>query len=397
MPKILFLTQDFPPPLEGGSVIYFFNIFKNFKEIEVVVHTSVAPDHENFDRRQPYKIIRSRFLFNTGKKGLSYFQIAKMYFLWLLTSLYSVYKEKIDMLHVGQIMWGGAIALLIKIITGKKYLIYIFGEEVTRFFKKKTVLGRFQLRVFQWIFRYADKLVCCSAFTRRLLLDFGVPSCKVEAILPGVDIRKFQPLERNPELSRRFGLTNSIVLLSLARLEERKGHDMVIRSLPDIIKIVPSIKYLIIGRGPNAKKLRNIVRETGVERFVVFSGFVSDDELPSCYNLCDLFIMPSREMPDGDTEGFGIVFMEANACGKPVIGGNIGGVKEAVVHGETGIIVDGTSLDQVRDAILHLLTDREYSDQLGRNGRIRAEREFPWGKKTDRVEEICQGTGKKSL
>jgi phosphatidylinositol alpha-1,6-mannosyltransferase len=131
---------------------------------------------------------------------------------------------------------------------------------------------------------------------------------------------------------------------------------------------VPNAHYLIVGEGHYRPVLERLVDEMGVRAQVTFAGRVSEDELPAYYQLCDIFAMPNREMPDGDTEGFGLVFLEANACGKPVIGGRAGGAVEAVRDGENGLLVDGWSVHEVADALLRLLTDRECYERIAARG-----------------------------
>jgi phosphatidylinositol alpha-1,6-mannosyltransferase len=152
---------------------------------------------------------------------------------------------------------------------------------------------------------------------------------------------------------------------------------------------------VLAGPGPLLDELLDLARECGVSDKVIMTGRVSDSELSALYDLCVVFAMPNRELPDGDTEGFGTVFLEANAHGKPVVGGRAGGVSDAILDGQTGIMVDGQNTDEIAAAIINLLGDPELARRLGENGRERVLREFSPAKAAGRVlafsQEIIKG------
>jgi len=155
------------------------------------------------------------------------------------------------------------------------------------------------------------------------------------------------------------------------------GQDMVIKSLPQIIKNVPNLKYVIAGNGEYLKKLQNLTEEYQLNNHVIFAGYVPCDQLLNYYDLCDVFVMPSRQEGE-NLEGLGLTFLEASARGKPVVGGNHGGVPEAVVHGETGLLVDPHSTDDIANAIIKLLSDNKLAQKIGRQGKERVFSEFSW-------------------
>ncbi|NNG17742.1 MAG: glycosyltransferase family 4 protein [Gemmatimonadales bacterium] len=253
----------------------------------------------------------------------------------------------------------------------------VYGLEVTRrmpWFKRwwlrRTLLG-------------SHRVVAVSTFTaNRVLSDSPALVGRVVVLPGGVDPTRFVPGPKLPELMRRFGLTEEDrVILTLARVVPRKGHDQVIRALPQILLKTPTAKYLICGTGPAAyvERLRRQVEDQGVSDAVIFGGYVESRELNDVYNLCDVYVMPSREMVDeGDVEGFGITFLEANACQKPVVGGDSGGIPDAVVDGETGYVVDPIDSDAIAHAVTTLLSNSELADRLGRQGYTRVTRRYTW-------------------
>ena len=142
---------------------------------------------------------------------------------------------------------------------------------------------------------------------------------------------------------------------------------------------MPNAKYFVVGKGSYETKLRDLTRELNLESHVVFAGFVPQDELPLYYWASDVFVMPSRiERGSGDVEGFGISFLEANVCGKPVVAGRSGGVEDAVVHGKTGLLVDPESEEVVAEKIIELLTNEKLAATLGSQGRNRILDQFTW-------------------
>jgi phosphatidylinositol alpha-1,6-mannosyltransferase len=170
-------------------------------------------------------------------------------------------------------------------------------------------------------------------------------------------------------------------------MQRRKGQDKVIEALPRIKQAVPQVKYVMVGTGEVHESLIALARQLGVEDSVVFAGNILDQDLAAYYSACDVFLMPCREI-DGDVEGFGIVYLEAGAAGKPVIGGKTGGTDDAIVDGVTGLRVDGTSCDEIADAAIRLLSTPHKAKEMGQNGRQRVETDFSWDGVVERTRRI---------
>lgn len=222
----------------------------------------------------------------------------------------------------------------------------------------------------------AQLVTSVSMFTARYVVKNGVEPTRVIEIPGHVDIDRFRPL-CPIECRRELGVEGKRVLLTVARLsadDRRKGYDTVVQALPLILEVVPDVIFIIVGDGTDRGRVERLVENMQLSNVVRFAGEVDDDLLIKYYNACDLFIMPSKlEIGHGryQGEGFGIVYIEANACGKPVIGGWGGGVPEAVEHGVTGLLVDPNSIDGVAQAAIRLLSDKEYARKLGEQGRQR--------------------------
>jgi phosphatidylinositol alpha-1,6-mannosyltransferase len=248
--------------------------------------------------------------------------------------------------------------------------------------------------------RLALKKAACvlanSSFTAGLLRTAGVVPEAIAVIPLGCDIDKFRPRAPDPELRRKLlgNRERGPVILTVGGLVERKGHDMVIRSLPSVCQRVPEATYLIVGTGPFRERLDELAAELGVRDRIIFAGKVPDDQLPDVYAMCDVFAMPSRaRLASHDVEGFGLVFLEAGACAKPVVAGRSGGIEDAVVDGFTGLIVDPSDARDVGQALIRLLTDSELRGRLGGQGRDRVEKEHTWSIAGARVQGILERVG----
>jgi len=197
-----------------------------------------------------------------------------------------------------------------------------------------------------------------SSISRYTLSKIKEQSKDVESklfILPvTVNGNSFYPMEKPDLLVKRYGLKGFKVLLTVGRLkaERNKGHDIVIKALKKVVKEIPRVRYLIVGKGNDIPRLEALAKTEEVGENVIFAGFVSDKEIANYYNLCDLFVMPSKG------EGFGIVFLEALACGKPVIAGNKDGSRDALLDGELGILVDPDDVNAISEAIIKVFKKR---------------------------------------
>jgi phosphatidylinositol alpha-1,6-mannosyltransferase len=179
-------------------------------------------------------------------------------------------------------------------------------------------------------------------------------------------------------------------VLSVGRLEERrKGFDIAIKALKTVREAVPGAILAIVGPGDQSR-LKNLAREEGVAESVRFLGPVSRSALSGLYSLCDVFLLPVRSLPDGNQEGFGIVFLEAGLHAKPVVAGRSGGSCEAVVDGETGILVDGADPVAVAGAVNRLLTDARLAAAVGKAGRRRVLEDFNSEKRGALFESLLQ-------
>jgi phosphatidylinositol alpha-1,6-mannosyltransferase len=220
--------------------------------------------------------------------------------------------------------------------------------------------------------------VMCSRFIARRVRTAVPPDVPVSVLYPGADLERFRPDLPTDDLRERHGLGDRPVVVCVSRLVARKGQDVLIRSMRDVLRRVPEAALVIVGSGPREGALRRLA-ERAPNRSVVFTGEVSERDLPRYYVLGDVFAMPCRTRLGGmEVEGWGNVFVEAAACGRPVVVGDSGGARETLVHGETGILVDGRDVAGVADAVATILEDPGYARRLGKAGRARVEAHHSW-------------------
>ena len=239
----------------------------------------------------------------------------------------------------------------------------------------------------------ADVITFVSRYTRgRFASAFG-PDAALEHLPPGVDTDRFvpDPVGR-AQLRARYRLNERPVVVCLSRLVPRKGQDMLIRALPAIRRRVPDTALAIVGGGPYRESLQRLADHRGVAEHVVFTGGVPAAELAAHHAMADVFAMPCRTRGAGlDVEGLGIVYLEASACGVPVVAGESGGAPETVLDGRTGTVVDGADVDAVATAVGDLLADPGRAAAMGVAGRHWAVDNWQWPDKGARLAELLGG------
>ncbi len=370
--RSLLIPGDFPPVVSGIAT-YFKEIWQNFPAENCFILAPKDSGWQDFDSSSPLNIIRRKIPTRNSTKAK--FLKALLHTFW--TILLHV-RYKFDIIHCGQVLSSGITGWTMKKLFKIPYLVYVYGSETYRFGNKPLLL-----KSIKSFLENADKIIPNSRFTMEEFIAIGIPEGKFDIITPGVDTSRFYPTEKNPDLIKQYNLENKFVLLTVARLDERKGHDYVIRAVADLKNDFPNIVYLIVGKGREEQHLRSLVAETGVEDQVIFCGYVSDNDLPKYYNLSDTFILLNRQSTDneqlrGDYEGFGIVFLEASACAKPMIAGNFGGIADAIEDGKSGYIIDGTDLKAITTTIRLLIKNGTKRDAIGQYGLKRVRNSFDW-------------------
>lgn len=375
MDKSLLVTLEYPPQ-KGGIANYLANLYSRLPRDKALI---LAPKHkgdDEYDQNANNVIIRRHLIYNfMWPKWLPlYFTVKNL-----------VRAKKIKMLHLSHVLPVGYIAYRLKQKIKLRYVIYCHGldilkaQEVPR--KKKWLIK---------ILQNASGLVANSEYTKRLITDLGIPSDKILVVYPCPNIKPPQTTVETYQVLAKYGLANKKIILTVGRLVERKGIDHVLEALPRLYEKYKDFMYVVVGDGPDLKRLGKIAQEKGLQNLVRFVGAVSDEELIKFYSIAHIFAMPARKI-GSDVEGFGIVYLEANSFGLPVIGGNQGGVPEAVIDKQNGLLVDPQNPDEIYRALHDLLAQPEWAKTMGEQGRVRANNDFQWRKEADKLRRYLSG------
>jgi phosphatidylinositol alpha-1,6-mannosyltransferase len=282
---------------------------------------------------------------------------------FLRPAMRAVKRQRPQVIQAGHV-YLAPLAWLLARRLGLPFVVYAYGQEAWRG-GRPMGLPALDARLRGKALRAADRVLVPGSFTTTLLHDWQVPMNHVVSVPYGAEPRPASPMACRDRL------------LSVARLIPRKGIDTVIRAMRGL---PAEVEYRIVGSGPDESRLRQLTASEGVENRVHFLGRLTDQELADEYKQSSLFVLPARRTNDGDLEGYGLVYFEAAAWGRAVVAGRSGGEVDAVVDGETGVLVDGDSVDAVQAAIGSLLKDPGKLNELGASGRARVESTHNWSR-----------------
>ena len=364
---LLVIAEQYLPTV-GGTATWFDEVYRHMggKEIHIVT-TKVAGalEHDIGHPNSVYRISLRRYLFLRPESLIIYLKL-------LARALHLAIINRVSAIHTGKVLPEGIVGWLIAKAMNIPLVIYAHGEEITTWRQP----GKF--KAMKFTYTHADRIIANSKFTRDELVSLGVKPDNIVLINPGVNIHRFRAGLATDDLRVGLGLqTEQKLIISVGRLTRRKGFDYVIRAIPRIVAQGIDVHHVVIGIGEDMEYLTTLTEELEVSDRCHLLGYVNQEDLPRWYNLGDVFAMPNREI-GGDTEGFGMVFMEAAACGLATVAGIAGGTAAAVVDGLTGLRIDATSVEEVSGALVRLLKDDKLRGQLGENAMERAKKEFSW-------------------
>lgn len=364
-PPLLVITELFLPT-KGGTAVWFNEVYRRLGGKEIHIVTAEVPNSKTHDEGHANSIHRVSLRRHPWLRPES----LAMYAALFKKSLGLALKYHVKAIHAGRVLPEGLVGWSVARIRGCPLIIYAHGEEITTW----RASGKRKAMIFTY--RRAQCVIANSDFTRNELVKLGVDPGRISLISPGVDIDRFRPDLACDDLRAGLRLTkNQRLVLSVGRLSRRKGFDQVIKVLPELVSRGTDVHYAIIGVGDDRDYLQKLRVECGVADRVHLLGHVPMEDLPRWYNAADAFAMPNREI-DGDTEGFGMVFLEAAACAKPALAGVSGGTAAAVEHAVTGLRVDGASASDVASGLTEILSER--GTTLGRNAYARVHEQCSW-------------------
>ncbi|MGH8671092.1 MAG: glycosyltransferase family 4 protein [Burkholderiales bacterium] len=365
--RYLVVTELFLPT-KGGTAVWFDEVYRRLGGKEIHIITADVPGADEHDASHPNSIHRVLL----KRYGWLRPESLGMYMKLLLKSLEQAFKIRFDAVHAGRVLPEGLVAWIVAKLIRRPLVVYAHGEEITTWRQPG------KIKVMRFTYQHADRVIANSEFTRDELLKLGVNAERISIIYPGVDITRFRPGLETRDLRLSLSITDDQrLILSVGRLSRRKGFDQVIRSLSILSRNGIDAHYAIVGIGEDHDYLQSLARELDVSSRLHLLGHIASNDLPRWYNAADVFAMPNRDI-NGDNEGFGMVFLEAAACGKPVLAGKDGGTAAAVLDGVTGLRVNGSPTDEVARGLVRLLRDAEFAEQLATKAYSRAVAEFSW-------------------
>jgi phosphatidylinositol alpha-1,6-mannosyltransferase len=360
--RVLIPTADYPP-IEGGIGTVALHVSRELAALghEVTVVAPHFPGMEDFDRAEPATVIRYRGY------GAGWLRLAPM-----LARSWPLLR-KTDLVLGINISYGGLIGLLGRKRYGVPYVTFAYAYEFLKFRH-----NRLASRLLRRIYVRSAAVIAISSYSRDRLAEFGVPADRVRVVLPGADPAPPPDREAVRGIKHKFVLDTEHVILAVGRMIPRKNHVALVRAMPRVLERFPDAVLIVVGQGPTMTDTVRAAWRAGVREHVICPGRLSDEETALLYDACEVFALPTGQDARGQVEGFGLVFAEAHAHGKPVVAGRSGGVTDAVIDGETGLLVDATQPDEIADAILRIMSDPPLAGRLGENGRKRVEKELNW-------------------
>ena len=374
--RILIPTVDYPP-IEGGISTVTLEVSRTLAslghEVWVVAPRSgeagqVHRALEAFDEGEPLHVVRY------GGYWLRWGRVLPLFFkAWPLV-------RNVDLVLGMNVSYGGILGRLAHAVSGKRYIAFAYAYEFKKF-ARTPLVGR----LLRSVYANAAAVVAISRYTAENLKQFGVAPDQITLAFPGAPKARDVSDEEIRRVRLELGLGEGSFILAVGRFVPRKGHLTLIEAMPRIAEAFPDVALVMAGRGPLQAACLAKADALGIRSCVHCPGYVDDAALDALYAGCTLFALPTGADARGHVEGFGLVFAEAHAYGKPVVGGRSGGVVDAVIEGETGFLVSPEDPAALAEAILKLLAEPDYAARLGAQGRRRVAEELNWQVFTERV------------
>lgn len=373
--NIAIITGHFPPSKGGGIAEWAFGVARELPRLghKTLVYVTHRKNRDLSIHNDEEFICKPMY----GRNWHEFHRFYAAYYMW------KILRKDPDTIFIAT-TWGMAkpFKFLKKYFPKSKMIVVAHGLEITRLHSKR------ELRAIRSVVESCDLILSVSRFTRDEIINrlSDINTTHVKFLPNGVDVERFYPCEVDDLFYKKYSLhQDSDLILTLARIIKRKAHDDVIKALPDIINDFPKAHYVIAG--PHRKKdsylesLKILVKELSLENNVTFIDFIPDEDLKKIYSASKVYIMPSKTLHnEGDSEGFGITFLEANACGCPAIGSYDGGIPDAVENEVNGLLVQSGSSNEIAKAIKKMFSDEDYRLSLAKKGIARVEESFTWKK-----------------
>ncbi len=375
--NLLVLTELFLPT-KGGTAVWFDKVYRHLGGKSIHVVTNHVPGCEEYDKTHPNSIYREKLVRVPWMRP----EAIPIYMKLFIRGLNICLHNRIDAIHAGRVLPEGLVGLWLSRLLKKPLVVYAHGEEITSWKAPR------RRRALRNVYRSSDAVIANSEFTYNLLSNLGVEKERLNLILPGVDLGRFHidgPTDDMPGVERLH--RGWPLVVSVGRLSRRKGFDKSIESVSRLREKGMDLDYVIIGIGEQEDELKGLIKMYSLQDRVHMLGHVEETYLAGWLRRADIFLMPNREI-NGDTEGFGMVFIEAAASGTPAIAGRSGGTSSAVVDGKTGFIVDGNSVQEIAHTIERMVIDKALLNRISQEAYKRARDIFSWENVADKTYEL---------
>ena len=376
--KTLLLSEIFPPQT-GGSGRWFWEIYSRMPRDQFTIVAGDEGDVAEFDATHDLDVIRLPLTMPDW--GLLSWSGLRGYWNTFRAVRRIVHERHIDQIHCGRLLPCGFIALMLNKLDGIPFSCFVHGEDANAV-SSGAADGVLCSRQLRWMTRQVmnsvKTIIANSRNSARIALDqWGLPAERVQLLHPGCDTNYFVPAPRDTAVRQALGWGDRPVLLTVGRLQKRKGHDMMIRALSQVREAIPDVLFAIIGSGEELEPLKKLVDAEGQQNHVLFHGKLPDEQLRQAYQQADLFVLANRQIGT-DIEGFGMVLLEAQSCGTPVLAGDSGGTAETMSLGETGEVVNCDGPDELAVRLIRLLLDRNELARRAANARPWVVEHFDW-------------------
>jgi phosphatidylinositol alpha-1,6-mannosyltransferase len=375
MPKVLVLTNDFPPR-PGGIQFFVHALAMQLPPESVAVYAPAWEGAEQFDAGLPFPVVR-----HPTSLMLPVPSVARRAERILAA-------EGCDTVLFGAAAPLGLLAPGLRKAGAKRLIALTHGHEAgwAALPAARSILRRIGDSV--------DTMTYLGEYTRVRLARALSPAAaaRMTRLTPGVDTSEFRPGAGGKAIMEKLGLGSRPVVVCVSRMVPRKGQDTLIRAWPLVLATTPDATLLLVGDGPYRGRLERMARHLGVDGSVVFTGAPARADLPAYFDAGNVFAMPCRTRRGGlDVEGLGMVFLEAAATGLPVVGGDSGNAADAIRDGETGYVVPGVSVADLAGRLNRLLTDPCAAKAMGDKGLAWVHQEWRWEIIAQRFAEILAG------
>ncbi len=392
--RVLVLTTTFPRWKGDVTPAFVYELSKRLQEsgLEIVI---LAPHHygaKKFEIMDCMKVYRFPYFYPTKYQRLVYgggilpnlkisnlakVQVPFLVFSELFYAFKIIRKEKIDIIHSHWIIPSGLIGVAIKKAFKKPHITTAHAGDVFTIRKSKILSN-----IGSVVFKKSNKITANSNFTKNVITSIdNTIKDNVEIIPMGVDTSRFNP-KKKIDIRKTFSADH--LILSVGRLVDKKGLKYLIMAMKDVVEEFPTAKLLIGGLGPEKENLECLSESLDMKDNVVFVGSIKKSDLPTYYASSDIFILPSIETKGGDTEGLGVVLLEAMASGIPVIGSNIGGITDIIKDNDNGFLTQPGNMKDISNKIINTLSDEKLRQKFSENGLKTIQERFSWDVVTEK-------------